>query len=345
MTTTTNLCPNCEENSLTPAGNYESNGFIFSTTQWACRDCDYVDSFIDGVIVSDDIELSFEPVKTYVEATHAAAVAIDTVLAEINTKIAKERRNSSIAADSIKRAGKANAERVAKGLEPMATPYGIDTRRETYRMAQCASKIAALEAEAAPLHALYSEHRWSRFFLVLNTNGHIHRDTSCSTCFITTDFGWLPELSGLTEADAVEQQGEILCSVCFPSAPVEWTNGRSNTDKAAKSEREAAKAERLAKKTAKALVPDDIDGGLTFLVDSNRRERIKTISAAKAWLTDYFDWNAAYPRTWEDGTVVHHHPSYPPSALEIVVDVYAARIGSTPEAEIEAARKRAAKRR
>jgi hypothetical protein len=276
---------------------------------------------------------------------HDLAVATDTVLAEINTKIAIKRRNKARAIDSIARAEKANAERVAKGLEPMDRPYGIDIDREQYRIAKCDEHIAELEAEAAPLHALYSEHRWSRFFLVLNTNGHIHRDMSCSTCFITTDFGWLPELSGLTEADAVEQQGEILCSVCFPSAPVEWTNGRSNTDKAAKSEREAAKAERLAKKTAKALVPDDIDGGLTFLVDSNRRERIKTISAAKAWLTDYFDWNAAYPRTWEDGTVVHHHPSYPPSALEIVVDVYAARIGSTPEAEIEAAQKRAAKRR
>ncbi len=71
------------------------------------------------------------------------------------------------------------------------------------------------------------------------------------------------------------------------------------------------------------------------------------LAAAKAWLTDYFSWNAGYPRVplYSDGTVVHHHPSYPPSALEIVVDVYAARIGSTPEAEIEAAKKRAAKRR
>ena len=344
-TTTTNLCPNCEEDSLTPAGNYEPHGFIFNITQWACRACEYVDSFIDGVIVSDDIELSFEPVKTYVEATHAAAVAIDTVLAEINTKIAIKRRNKARAIDSIARAEKANAERVAKGLEPMDRPYGIDIDREQYRIAKCDEHIAELEAEAAPLHALYSEHRWSRFFLVLNTNGHIHRDMSCSTCFITTDFGWLPELSGLTEAAAVEQQGEILCSVCFPSAPVEWTNGRSNSDKAAKAERDAAKAERLAKKIAKALVPDDIDGGLTFLVADNRRERIKTIAAAKAWLTDAADWNTAYPRTFEDGTVAETHPSYPHDAIALVASILADRIGSTPDAEIDAAKKRAAKRR
>lgn len=66
---------------------------------------------------------------------------------------------------------------------------------------------------------------WSRFFIVNNAGGHIHWTMSCSTCYPTTDFGWLPNLSGLTEADAVEEWGGILCSVCFPSAPVEHTNG------------------------------------------------------------------------------------------------------------------------
>ena len=276
---------------------------------------------------------------------HDLAVATDTVIAEINTKIAKERRNAAEAARRIDIAERANAKAVAAGHEWKDDWHGISIAREQYRIAKCAEKIAALEAEATPFHDVYRQHRWSRFFLVLNTNGHIHSSTSCSTCFVTTEFGWLPELSGLTEADAVEQQGEILCSVCFPSAPVEWTNGTSNTDKAAKAEREAAKAERLAKKIAKALVPDDIDGGLTFLVDGNQRERIKTIAAAKAWLTDAADWNSAYPRTFEDGTVVETHPSYPHDAIALVAVTLADRIGSTPDAEIDAAKKRAAKRR
>jgi hypothetical protein len=71
---------------------------------------------------------------------------------------------------------------------------------------------------------------WSRFFLVTNTNGHIHRSMSCSTCFYSTQFSWLTELSGLTEAEAVAEYGEILCTVCFPSAPVEWTNGTNKKD-------------------------------------------------------------------------------------------------------------------
>ena len=39
-------------------------------------------------------------------------------------------------------------------------------------------------------------------------------------------YGWLPKLSGMTEAEAVEEHGPALCSVCFPSAPVEWQGGK-----------------------------------------------------------------------------------------------------------------------
>lgn len=66
---------------------------------------------------------------------------------------------------------------------------------------------------------------WSRFFLV--PAGHVHSSLDCSTCnngFEPTRFNWLPSLSGLTEADAVAEQGAILCTICFPSAPVEYTN-------------------------------------------------------------------------------------------------------------------------
>lgn len=72
---------------------------------------------------------------------------------------------------------------------------------------------------------------WSRFFLV--PEGHIHSSMNCSTCNngqTMTRFGWLPELSGLNEEDAVKDQGAILCTVCFPSAPVEWTSGNSKSE-------------------------------------------------------------------------------------------------------------------
>jgi hypothetical protein len=70
--------------------------------------------------------------------------------------------------------------------------------------------------------------QWSRFFMV--TGGHIHSSTGCHTLYPTTRIGWLPDLSGETEADAVAAHGALLCTVCFPSAPVEWTDGRKADD-------------------------------------------------------------------------------------------------------------------
>lgn len=88
--------------------------------------------------------------------------------------------------------------------------------------------MAALDGEDDALEAEYGRRPWSRFFLVTSSNGgHIHRDMHCSTCRPTTTYGWLPELSGKDEAAAVASEGTILCSVCFPTAPVAWTLGKT----------------------------------------------------------------------------------------------------------------------
>lgn len=90
------------------------------------------------------------------------------------------------------------------------------------------SADAALEttqAELAEYNAVFvARGGWSRFFLVSSNNGHIHSSMDCSTCRDTTQFSWLPQVSGKSEEDAVAAHGPMLCSVCFPSAPVEWTN-------------------------------------------------------------------------------------------------------------------------
>lgn len=69
---------------------------------------------------------------------------------------------------------------------------------------------------------------WQRFFLV--PGGHIHASRACHSLKINTLIGWLPELSGETEAEAVAAHGAWLCTHCFPTAPVEWTDGRSAED-------------------------------------------------------------------------------------------------------------------
>lgn len=86
--------------------------------------------------------------------------------------------------------------------------------------------VAARDAAVRTYHELNDLYTgWSRFFLVTSSKGHIHSSMSCSTCRPTTSYGWLPELSGRTEADCVAEFGAALCTVCYPSAPVEWVGG------------------------------------------------------------------------------------------------------------------------
>lgn len=83
---------------------------------------------------------------------------------------------------------------------------------------ECDDLIFSIDSE-------YQVRRWSRFFLVTSSSGHIHSSMCCSTCNKgrkATTFALLPELSGKDEKAAVDKLGPALCSVCFPSAPVEF---------------------------------------------------------------------------------------------------------------------------
>jgi hypothetical protein len=86
------------------------------------------------------------------------------------------------------------------------------------------AEVNRLKAEQNELDRGYKG--WSRFFIV--PGGHIHSSMSCHTCNKSwnnpTQFGWLPGLSGKSDADAVKEQGALLCTVCYPDAPTEWTN-------------------------------------------------------------------------------------------------------------------------
>lgn len=104
-----------------------------------------------------------------------------------------------------------------------------DESREVWlaRIAKAQAAVADAADAAEPLAQaardldaeLYTG--WRRFYLV----EHIHSSRSCSSFRLTTRVGWLPKVSGLTEAEAVAEYGAILCTICFPSAPVEFTRG------------------------------------------------------------------------------------------------------------------------
>lgn len=97
-------------------------------------------------------------------------------------------------------------------------------------------EVKALRTTADGLEATYAANPWSRFYIV--AGGHIHSSMYCSTCNKMgqlTRFGWLPEMSGQTEEAVVAEYGALLCTVCFPSAPVHWTNALEEAAKARKS--------------------------------------------------------------------------------------------------------------
>ena len=92
---------------------------------------------------------------------------------------------------------------------------------------ELAEERAGIENEILALEKTYTG--WSRFFLVTSSAGHIHSSMHCSTCRPTTRYGWLPQYSGKDEDEAVTELGPTLCTVCFPSAPIEWTEGKKLT--------------------------------------------------------------------------------------------------------------------
>lgn len=116
---------------------------------------------------------------------------------------------------------------IRKTIKDVAKYTFLSAEQKAERTAKAEAKIFALTEQATPLLAAvlaYEEANytgWNRFFLVK----HIHSSTRCSSFRMTTRVAWLPQLSGQTEAEAVAEHGAILCTICFPSAPIEWTKG------------------------------------------------------------------------------------------------------------------------
>ena len=126
---------------------------------------------------------------------------------------------------------------------------------------------------------------WSRFYLVTNVGGHIHSSTGCSTCRPTTEFQFCPQLSGLDQDAAVAELGPVLCSVCFPDAPVEQTNGE------AKHLVEAREA-KAARKVVEALPEYKAWAGKSTLVE-------RKVRACTTYAHQIRDLEEGLPRSWD----------------------------------------------
>jgi hypothetical protein len=156
------------------------------------------------------------------------------------------------------------------------------------------AKLAEVEAEIAPYHAEYDRRGgWTRAFVV--PVGHVHSSMACSSCYSTTQFFWLPQYSGGSEAVIVDDAGERACTICYPSAPVDTLaratrifTDSERKDVEVRAIRQAVMAEKAAVRAAKAITSPDgsplrtkTNSGRndTYLVKTEREARIEAADA------------------------------------------------------------------
>jgi hypothetical protein len=170
---------------------------------------------------------------------------------------------------------------LAKLAELAAAEDAYDLSRGL-KPSQVLAELAKLEADIDIQRAAIAERDdewradpWHRYILCLSANGHIHNYWGCSTLRYDTPVEWHPDLSGLSVDEAVKVLGPILCSVCFPSAPLGYRRDKKDVNRAANDAAKAAKAE---VKYVKALRPAEV-----FRVDG---DRITTVAACKQVIRD-----------------------------------------------------------
>ena len=220
------------------------------------------------------------------------------------------------------------------------------------------AEVNRIQTEMKPLNDLFGVNQWSRFFLVTNTNGHVHRSMNCSTTYDTTDWKWLPHLSGLTDKEAVDDQGGILCTHCFPDAPSDYTAGESKAKREGREQRAEEKRVRDEKKLAKKITADGSDVRLTSIrtsTDNRTGERyaetqtISSVTGAREFLRDAMEFKRLPKPTgvnwldadWKDGTSGLHTDEN----VAVIAGLLSEKTGDSVEKILDDAEKRARKYR
>lgn len=223
----------------------------------------------------------------------------------------------------------------------------IEIPRNEETIIRCRRHIAEAREVLAPLTAEYDRRRWTRYYLVDNTGGHVHSSTHCGSCYPRTRYFWLTSESGKTAREVVAIAKTDACTVCFPWAPVVTERGAYRTPSQAEAEARAAeKAAKAAAKKAKEITTPE--GGPLREISENRgglyyHGQVKTAISARRAVSDAL-WNLDFYR--ED------HPEA--IAWRAIVEQYCAALGAhegrpAQEIKVEIAarveKKRAAERR
>ena len=303
--------------------------------------------------------------------TREQAKEADRVLNELMFATAKAERKLGWAQDSVRRLvdretgwgrqrawGKSFEQALAE-VQAQATNVNLE---QPWRSSEAQKELAdlddaqaeLLEAELAERKqaALWASHgMWLRYSIV--PGGHIHTNgRACHTLRPTTDVRWAHPVSGDSVAEAIEVYGDVLCTHCFPEAPVNNCGGKVSTDEqgnpitkaeaqAIKDARDAEKAAKQAAKDAKTVfVP-----GTRNLVEGPDLREIKTerslITAMVDTICSYGydlskrDWSSRKTnRATGEVTVDESYPTYG-EWLDYAYAALAAKHGKTVE-EIKA---------
>jgi hypothetical protein len=186
-------------------------------------------------------------------------------------------------------------------------PTSVEKIQESIeKVAEIKSAIFKVNVQIRDLDAIYNQDPWTRAFLVLASNGHVHSSMDCNTCFPTTRYQWLIQYSNDDEATIVDDAGKDACTICYPSAPAESLNRPSRivtADKIAKAqakaEREAKKAARIAKEKANA--PTASGKSLIYKEGKWTREIKTERSAVTEWYSQYANSQREIVTEYYDG--------------------------------------------
>jgi len=234
--------------------------------------------------------------------TKEFAVKIDTELSSWYDKRWNLVSNLESAIDSVKFYEKyypTSVEKIQEGIK---------------KIEKIESEIGEVNVEIIKLNAIYNQDPWTRAFLVINSNGHVHSSMDCSTCFATTRYNWLVQYSNDNENTIVEDAGETACTICYPSAPAEVLNRPSRIVTADKIAKAQAKAERDAKREAK-LAKQKADaptksGEFLYFSEGRYTTEIRTERTATS------EWFTLYSRSQEE--IVTHYLNGEPHTEESI---------------------------
>lgn len=152
------------------------------------------------------------------------------------------------------------------------------------RITSIKSQLLDLDDLMRPYNQEFNRRPWTRAWLVTNSNGHVHNNRNCRTCFHTTQFYWLTQYSGASDVKIVTDAGEKACTVCFPDAPVDLLRRKSSIETKEQVERRELRAAKAAERAVKEIT--NPDGTRLRVMLDGYPETFKTERSAEIKLID-----------------------------------------------------------